>query len=212
MTEEEWLACDGSERMIIWLKGKVSDRKLRLFTAACCRRIWHLLQPEISQPGVEIVERFADGQATQEELAEVRRRAERYGKQAYREAQRLAPPSPESELAYRDSEQAYAVAYATGVEEHSLAMMLIHATQCAVRERISGYQASHDLHAHQEWDRLVEADHAQQSALLREIIGNPFRPVPTLPAWLAWEGGIIPKLAGAIYEERRFSDLSVLAD
>jgi hypothetical protein len=51
------------------------------------------------------------------------------------------------------------------------------------------------------------------AALIREIIGNPFRPAPSLtPAVLSWNCGTVPKLAAAIYEERAFDRLPVLAD
>jgi hypothetical protein len=52
----------------------------------------------------------------------------------------------------------------------------------------------------------------EQAAFLRDLFGNPFRPVPVDPAWLAWERGTIPKLAEEIYEERAFDRLPVLAD
>jgi hypothetical protein len=49
--------------------------------------------------------------------------------------------------------------------------------------------------------------------LVRCIFTNPFRPAPALdPAWLAWNGGTVVKMAAAIYDERRFSDLPILAD
>jgi hypothetical protein len=47
---------------------------------------------------------------------------------------------------------------------------------------------------------------------LRDIVGNPFRPVCLDPAWLARDDGIVLKLAQALYRERRFGDLPVLAD
>jgi hypothetical protein len=47
---------------------------------------------------------------------------------------------------------------------------------------------------------------------LREVFGNPFRRVSLSPAWPAWEGGTVVKLAQAIYEERVFDRLPVLAD
>ena len=45
----------------------VSDRKLRLFAAACCRRAWHLFAP-LSRVAIETSERFADGAATCDQL------------------------------------------------------------------------------------------------------------------------------------------------
>jgi hypothetical protein len=47
-----------------------------------------------------------------------------------------------------------------------------------------------------------EEEWAAQAALLRDIFGNPFRPVIADPTWLAWHGGAIPTLARAVYEER----------
>jgi hypothetical protein len=49
-------------------------------------------------------------------------------------------------------------------------------------------------------------------SLVRDILGNPFRPNTAAPAWLAWNGGTVPKLAQAIYHERVFDRLPLLAD
>jgi hypothetical protein len=48
--------------------------------------------------------------------------------------------------------------------------------------------------------------------LLREIFGNPFRPAIVEAAWLSWQAGSVTKLARAIYEQRLFQDMPVLAD
>src|SRR5579883_1976005 len=70
--EKEWLESTDSapslqlHSMLQLLMGKVSDRKLRLFGVACCRRVWHLLS-ETSREAVEVTERFADETATDEE-------------------------------------------------------------------------------------------------------------------------------------------------
>jgi hypothetical protein len=67
-------------------------------------------------------------------------------------------------------------------------------------------------------DRPTGRDAAPEEArrelceLLRDVFGNPFRPVAFDPAWLGWTGGVVRGLAGTVYEERRFGELPVLAD
>ncbi|HJT77523.1 MAG TPA: hypothetical protein VJ739_10020, partial [Gemmataceae bacterium] len=54
------------------------------------------------------------------------------------------------------------------------------------------------------------AERAAQAALLRDLFGNPFRPPPALGP--AWRGGAVPRLARAVYDERAFDRLPLLAD
>jgi len=68
MTEAEWLACIYPTRMIEGRRGwRRSTRNLRLLAVACCRRVWHLLSPALRNT-VEVAERHADGEATDNEL------------------------------------------------------------------------------------------------------------------------------------------------
>jgi hypothetical protein len=53
---------------------------------------------------------------------------------------------------------------------------------------------------------------ANQAGLVREIFGNPFRPIRIAPTWLAWEGGTVAQLAQAIYEDGDYARLPILAD
>ena len=53
---------------------------------------------------------------------------------------------------------------------------------------------------------------AAQTALVRDLFGNPFRPVTVDPSWLAWNERTVVKLAQGIYDERAFDRLPVLAD
>jgi hypothetical protein len=59
-----------------------------------------------------------------------------------------------------------------------------------------------------------------QSDLVREVFGNPFRPITEIdPAWLEWHHGIVQEFARAAYENRRLpkgildpARLALLAD
>ena len=72
MTEAEWLASTDPRPMLEYLRGKVSDRKLRLFACACARQSRHLLDDQRSRTAVEVAEKYADGLATKEELVAAR--------------------------------------------------------------------------------------------------------------------------------------------
>jgi hypothetical protein len=60
MTEAEWLACTDPKRMLEFMRGKASDRKLRLFACAYCRSVWQFMA-EGSRRAVLLGEQMADG-------------------------------------------------------------------------------------------------------------------------------------------------------
>jgi hypothetical protein len=53
------------------------------------------------------------------------------------------------------------------------------------------------------------AERVAQAGLLRDILGNPFRPVKLDPAWLTSD---VVTLARGIYEDRAFDRMPILAD
>jgi hypothetical protein len=61
MTEAEWNACTDHIIMLDYLRARASDRKLRLFAVACCRRVWDHLRDPRSKEAVEWLERYYDG-------------------------------------------------------------------------------------------------------------------------------------------------------
>jgi hypothetical protein len=54
-----------------------------------------------------------------------------------------------------------------------------------------------------------EREKTAQVAVIRDIFGNPFRPVPSEPSWLT---STVVTLAAGIYEEKAFDRMPILAD
>src|SRR4051794_35881819 len=67
MAEAEWLACTDLLRMLPFLRGRASDRKVRLLAVACCRKVGSSIADERSRRAVEVAERYADGLADERE-------------------------------------------------------------------------------------------------------------------------------------------------
>jgi hypothetical protein len=174
MTEAEWLASTDPARMLSALRHDTSDRKLRLFAVACCRRIWHLMPDEASRVAVETGERFADELASRNDLVAAIVGIE---SQTYRE-----------DVPYRAATAAW------------------HSATVIARRDSARFAASHSAEADEAPAELVRAAIAD---LLRCVFGNPFRPVTLDPAWRT---STVLGLASAIYAERAFDRLPILAD
>jgi hypothetical protein len=56
------------------------------------------------------------------------------------------------------------------------------------------------------------AESTAHADVVREIFGNPFHPVRIEPAWRAWNEGTVVRIARAIYDERAFDRMPILAD
>jgi hypothetical protein len=180
MTEAEWLACTDPTPMLEFLRGRASDRKLRLFACACARAFWYLLVDERSQSAVVTAERFADGQASQEEL----------------EASSLAASAVHMRVHHHFDRAAEAAALATYEEISGEAPECV--VEIAIWNTLGPRIRDTAYLNHQEIERM------KTMKWLHDIIGNPFRPSPPLPpAVLAWNDGTVPRIAEGIYQERQ---------
>ena len=54
--------------MLEFLRDRASDRKLRLFACACCRRAWRVIHSAEGRKAVETAARYADGRVGRDEL------------------------------------------------------------------------------------------------------------------------------------------------
>jgi hypothetical protein len=165
MTEEEWLTCAAPPLMLEFLRGRASERKLRLFACACCRdpRLFGWLAEPRNRQAVAVAERFADGQASAAELEAALRLSSHNG-----------------------------VVWACSLDAHQGAL------------------------AWAECGRLPPARRAARVEILRDLFGNPFRPVALLSAWQTPD---VRSLAQAAYDHRGLpggtldgARLAVLAD
>jgi hypothetical protein len=201
VTEAEWLACTEPTPMLEFLGDRASSRKLRLFAVACCRRIWPLITEAHCREAVEIAERFADELVTAEAQEAAHLAAERVRQEV------------EDTEAPLFSGVAYATAYAASYTIHDkgtvwLACRAAVNTACAAGHALSDQGASEN-----EVAAAYNAEFAAQTALVRDLFGNPFRPAPFPdPSWLAWQDGAVVKLAQAAYADRAIDRLPVLAD
>jgi hypothetical protein len=199
MTEVEWLNCTDPGPMLDFLRsgGKLSDRKLRLLAVACCRRIWHLLVDERSRKAVEVAECFADGMVSEEECDA----AQDAALEASDDTQEDDPTGEK----YMELEQTAAPDAAAGTVGSDPAAVVPGARWAILYEFGHTWGAPIPVALQQ----LDAAEKMAQVALLRELFGNPFRPIA---APRGSRISSVTTLAQAIYDERRFGDLAILAD
>src|SRR5215471_4652283 len=75
MTEQEWLACSDPQKMLEFLHGKASDRKLRLFAAACAWRRKQWPDESNYRALLAVVDQWAESSLENVALKEARNRA-----------------------------------------------------------------------------------------------------------------------------------------
>ncbi len=197
MTEQEWLLCTDPQPMLEFLRGKASDRKLRLFAVGCSRRYLHMTRDPRVGEALMIAEEFADGRVGDEE----RSRARKAAQQAAQVRGVVArPDAPKSER--RAASLAYYAAARTAMEAAWNVPSL--AVEVLVWSA-GGYNVC-DSQAIKRSEGVLQAD------LLRDVFGCPFRHLALDPRWLSWQDGTLSKLSQAIYEDRAFDHLPVLAD
>jgi hypothetical protein len=187
MTEPEWIVCTDSVKMLASLRGNGSERKLRLFAAACCRRVWHLLPDERSRRAVGVAERYADGEADGEDL-----RLAVIGAESVAEALAASATTAGQEA---EASAAFAALNTTLMPES--------AADCsAANARSAVFHAATAANAPSAASAR-DAERAEQCRLLRCIFGPlPFREVSIDSSLLTKNDALVPKLARAAYENR----------
>jgi hypothetical protein len=214
MTEAEWRSCTDPQEMLQFLREseRASDRKLRLFACACCRRISGLFPDHSYASAVETVEQFADGVAGIEELnavdAAMLAARDEVGAAALLAELGDAPPAT--------------FAVSSAVARAVLALTWIPDDRGYLRGACLGATEAAGWAISARCPDELEDDTAEKEAqcgVLRDLF-NPFRTAPAIdPAWLTWNDSAVTRMATAIYEKRSLPEgtldaqgLAVLAD
>jgi hypothetical protein len=209
MTEAEWLTSVDVPSMISAIRNQVSSRKPRLYACGCCRIIWDSLPCDASREAVEASERLADGTISLEEFEQFAMAAAtaHWGGQAPEGDRFTGLGSFASDYAaasLNDSWQLWLVSdyvaqflegkqlESEGFGEDGLEGW---ADACSESGRPMGWTSK---------DVYKDPRH-----FLRDIFGNPFRPMTLDPAW---QTSNVVSLAQAICDERAFDRMPILAD
>lgn len=232
MNEAEWFSSDDPGAMLEHVKDKISSRRLRLFACGCCRQVWGRLTDDAPCPAceqyrkegikncggyypgcdgsgrvnrsrlaVEVAERFADGLATIEEIGA-----------AWASVWPLDDSEPDMVAETCEEEAAYAARAWTTPKGLALVPP---AAQAALLRCIAGNP----------WRpvRLPGRECWRCEGKKVALGAGPDRGNPKCGEcdgtgwlvkcdWLTWNGGTVPRLAQAIYNERRWEDMPILAD
>jgi hypothetical protein len=212
MTEAEWLASDDPEKMLLAIRDRASDRKMRLFGLACYQQIAHWATDERSRAAVAFADQFVEvGLGRRRGVAAVRVAAEAVCRQADTDVSQCVDVAQSREkLRY-----ANAVHAAVATLEAD-AWFSAHLTSGFASNAI-GWDAAMKVQRDEpqppEYEEAQFAEKARQANLLRDIFASlPFRAVVISPSWLRANDGAVIQLARTIYDERAFDRLPVLAD
>ncbi len=178
--------------------GKISERKLRLVALTCTRRVVHLLRLDGCRKVLDEVEQCTDEPLAKRRLTLAHRK--------------LWKARAGYQLSHREDAAATAIAHCCQTGVAKFAEWAIQNAFDALA--LAGYTAT--LGSQPNYQELRanarEAVLPYWADLVRDILGNPFQSVSVIPVWLAWNDGALAKIAQAIYDERAFDRMPILAD
>ena len=186
MTQVEWMTSDDPRAMFVAFIGKYSRRKVLLFAVAGCAACRARSTDDRCWAAEEVVERFADGLALPDEVAIATAVANEARISAYN-----TPDTPgRRRMSQCVAQAACSLLGSTGLGESRGS---ISSALDAVEYARKGAKGS-------TW---------AQTRLLRDIVGNPFRPLTFDHSWGTTD---VMLLAQGIYADRAFDRMPILAD
>jgi hypothetical protein len=168
---------------------------LWLFGCVCFRRHWYLLEDERARRCVELTEWYLDGTIAGNELSDA---WEAFDRAAHEDT---------LESRYLDTYEAIRnlLCYVDPIASME--------TAGHIAEGVGRFAASRPIVTEEvrreTWHEAQDSEEAEQIKLLRDIFGNPFRPITFSPEWRT---DTAVALAQRMYESREFSAMPILAD
>jgi hypothetical protein len=201
MTETEWRVCDDPSPMITWVfDNRFHRRKLRLFACACCRRIESLLTDARSRRAVEMAEMVADASGLRDELDSAHSAADRVVEEL---------PAWHHRKAARGAELC-AMRWPGGTPGHTWLSPAAQKDHIRVSVEGTAHAAAQAMaFASGVQQEAYLSERQAQASLIRDIFGNPYRESMADRDWLT---STVLNLAQAIYNDRVFDRLPILAD
>jgi hypothetical protein len=210
VTEEEWVRSADSLALLRWVTPKATHRKNLLYVCGGCYQISHLFyDPANSLPAVLVGEKAADGKSTSEEERDASWYAEcpTFGYDFDPDFVAGLTPEQQCDLKRRLVEKgALSEEVLLGGEWRVDETMRVKFLAAA---RLAFYcLRSNPFDIPWLFETLQSVDWPGRW-LIDCVYSNPFRPVVADPSWLT---PTVVALADAIYAERAFDRLPVLAD
>src|SRR5262245_31854251 len=163
MNEDEWLAAIDPEPMLEFLRGRTTERKLRLLMYACCQRVGYLVEEAPYKSALEAVLAYAEGRIGREGLSRAWIEAKHFWYSGKGAAYHPGAAVVSCAMA--------ALPPADQPEEYALEMCHLSAVRALSRaQALDGNEANPN-------------ERKEQSILVRHIIGNPFRLYPVPLSW-----------------------------
>lgn len=204
MTRAEWLESTEPCSMLEYvLKGKLAERKLRLFSCACCRIRNHANPLDGIEDLIDLAERCADGLATRREVAE---RADLVANPDFFPAELWGSVWLHSTLGWNDP---FISAIAVGpVLVPADAPLFARLLRC-----IAGNPYPRESSGRSWWGSTILL------GMVKLFAGSPYytppqevEALPTFPFDSGWCTSTVAAIARGIYESRDFSPMPLLAD
>ncbi|QJW97776.1 hypothetical protein [Frigoriglobus tundricola] len=205
MTEEEWTVCADPEKLFDFTRGRFSKRKYRLFACACVRRVAHLIRDPRGRTALDFAERMADrggrGRVAVEETVSTACQ-EFWGRdQTAMTAAELLTHLAEAHAIHAAKDCVWDDAFVAAARAHGVARSASSFPKCKIPDAPTQYP-------HDKWEKMAE-EAPPQVLLLRDIFGNPYRPVAFDPACRT---DTAVSLARQMYDSRDFGAMPILAD